>query len=226
MTVAIPLRNEPAARVRRLGLGMAALIVVYGLFVAAIPFLQGDRFPAPPWALDRPLALAGLFAVPAVVAAFGSIRGVRPLLIAAGVLCFLQAFISFSGVTLGFVVPAVVLLALAGSAGRDGARRDRAAGLAGILIIVLTIAAWVSLFALTEPRCYVITRAADGTLVSTEVPATDAMLNGPAEIQGEGEGCSSAEPTIQGIGVSAVLAIGAVVSAGWVASRKESPEPA
>ena len=161
-----------------------------------------------------------------MVAAIGAIRGLGPLLIAAGVLCFLQAFVSFSGVTLGFVVLAIVLLALAGATRTEGARPDRATGLAGILVIVLTIAAWVPLFALTEPRCYVITRAADGTLVTTEVPATDAALNGPVEIQGEGEGCGSAELTIQGIGVSAVLVIGAVVIAGWVASRKRSPEPA
>lgn len=216
MTVEMPLPREPAARIRRLGLAMAAVIVGYGLFVAAIPFLQGDRFPAPPWALYRPIALAGLFAVPAVVAAIGAIHGVRTLLIAAGVLCLLQSFISFSGVTFGFLVPAVVLLALGASAGVEGARPGRAAGLAGILIIGLTIAAWVSLFALTEPRCYVITRAADGTLVTTEVPATDAALNGPAEIQGEGDGCGSAEITLQGLGVSAILAIGAVAIAGLV----------
>ena len=226
MTVALPMPDEGAARVRRLGVAMAAVIVVYGVLVAAIPFLQGDRFPAAPWALYRPILLAALFAVPAVVAAIGAIRGLGPLLIAAGVLCFLQAFISFSGVTLGFVVPAIVLFALAGATRREGARPDNTTGLAGILVIVLTIAAWVSLFALTEPRCYVITRAADGTLVTTEVPATDAASSGPVEIQGEGEGCGSAELTLQGIGVSAVLAIGAVAIAGWVASRKRSPEPA
>jgi hypothetical protein len=225
MTVVMPIPSEPAARVRRLGLATAAVIVVYGLVVAAIPFLQGEDFPAPPWALYRPLALAGLFAVPAVVAAIGAIRGVGQLLVAAGVLCFLQAFISFSGVTLGFVVPAIVLLALGATTGTEGARPDRAAALAGILVIVLTIAAWVSLFAFTEPRCYVVTRGADGRVVTTEVPATDAMLNGPAEIQGEGEGCSSAELTIQGIGVSAVLAIGAIALAASTSRPRRGHEP-
>ena len=46
--------------------------------------------------------------------------------------------------------------------------RGAVARLAGFLVIGLVIAAWVSLFALTEPRCYVITRAADGTLITTE----------------------------------------------------------
>jgi hypothetical protein len=212
MTGSEPSDRRSAARLRQMGLAMAAVIVGYGLFVAAIPFLQGDHFPAPPWALYRPIALAGLFAVPAVVAAIGATRGVGQLLIAAGVLCFLQAFIS--GVTLGFVAPGIVLLAFGATAGTEGARPDRTAGLAGILIIGLTIAAWVSLFTLTGPRCYVVTRAADGTLVTTEVSATDATLNGPAEIQGEGDGCGSAEITLRGLGVSAILAIGAVAIAG------------
>jgi hypothetical protein len=199
------------ARVRRLGLAMAAIMVGYGLVVAAVPLILAGADPTPPWWIDRPIALAGLFTVPAAVAAIGAIRGNRPLLIAAGVLCLLQAFISV--VTLGFVVPAIVLLSLGAAPWPGQARPNGIALFAAFLVVVLTLAAWVSLFALTEPRCYVISRAGNGTLVYTEVPATDTMMNGPAQIVGEGSGCGSAELTLLGMGVSAILAIGAIALA-------------
>jgi len=233
----MPSDPRGAGRARRMGLAMAAIIAGYGLFVAAIPFLQGDRDPTPPWAIYRPIALAGLFAIPAIVAAIGAVRNVRPLLIAAGVLCLLQAFVALSGVTLGLVVPAIVLLWLGAAPGAAWARPDKVARLAGASIIILTIAAWVSLLAFTEPRCYVITRAADGTLAYTEVPATDAMVKGPTQISieigadghqqpDEGGGCGSAELTLRGVGVSTVLAIGAIVVAASVARGGSRLDPA
>lgn len=216
-----------AIRPRRLALVTATIILGYGLFVALIPMIQ-DRGPRPPWAIYRPIALFGLFAVPAVVAAIGTVRGVRPLLIAAGVLCLLQAYVAFSGVTIGFVVPAIVLLWLGagGPISAEEPRRTRATLLAGIAVIGLTVAAWVSLLALTEARCYFISKAEGGTLIYTEIPATDRMLNGPVPIIGEGGGCGSAELTVQGMGVSAVLAIGAMAfaaSAAASAGRRQGP---
>ena len=216
-------RDSP--RLRRIGLAMAAVIVGYGLFVAALPTLLADGEATPPWSVYRPIGLAILFAVPALVAAIGAIRVVGPLLIAAGVICLLQAFVSFSGVTLGFIVPGFVLILLGAGAPSERAESSRTALAAGVLVIGLTLGAWVSLFALTEPRCYSFTRAADGTLVYTEVPATDANLYGPVEISGEGGGCGSAEITLQGLGVSGVLAVGAVVLAASVPSRGRRPDP-
>jgi hypothetical protein len=226
MTVSLPAERDAARRLRRIGLWMAAIILGYGLFIAALPFLLANQEPTPPWALYRPIGLLVLFSIPAAVAAIGAIRGVRPLLVAAGVLCLLQAFVSFSGVTFGFLVPAFVLIWLGASAPSKGAGSNRAGMLAGVLIVGLTLAAWVSLFALTEPRCYSFTKAADGAIVYTEVPATDLNLNGPVEIVGEGGGCSSAEITLRGLGVSGVLAIGAVVLAASVAPSGRRRDPA
>jgi hypothetical protein len=205
----------------------AALILGYGLFVAMIPVIQ-DRGPTPPWSAYRPIALFGLFAVPAVVAAIGAVRRVRPLLIVAGVVCLLQAYIAFSGITIGFVVPAIVLLWLAGAGpwSTDEVPPSRSVLLTGIAVIGLTVAAWVSLFALTEPRCWAGVQAADGTITVVEVPATDAMLYGPTEIPPGGAGCGSAELTVQGMGVSAVLAIGAVALAATAAFTRRGADPA
>lgn len=212
-------------RPQRLALLGAVIVLVYGLFVALLPFALYDD-PRPPWWAYRPIALFGLFGVPAAVAAIGAVRRVRPLLVAAGVLCLAQAYIAFSGVTIGFVVPGLLLMAL-GSADSwpAAARVSRASLLGGGAVIALTIGAWVSLFALTTPRCYVTTRTESGAVVTTEVPASQ-MLYGPMPIQGDGGGCSSAELTLEGMSVSAVLAIGALAFAALGASGRRAPDPA
>ncbi len=213
-------------RRRRIALLGSGVILVYGLFVALLPIALHED-PRPPWWIYRPIALFGLFGLPAVVASIGAVRGSRPLLVAAGVLCLLQAYIAFSGVTIGFVVPGLLLLVLGGSdSWPDAARISRAALLASVAVIALTVGAWVSLFALTEPRCYVISRTAGGALAAMEVPATDRTMHGPIQIQGEGGGCSSAELTIEGMGMSAVMAIGAIAFAVVAASTRRERDPA
>jgi hypothetical protein len=126
--------------------------------------------------------------------------------------CLLQAYIAFSGITIGFVVPAIVLLWL-GAAERWSAEEppaSRTALLAGVAVIGLTIAAWISLFALAEDRCWVASQASDGTVTYMVVPATNTMTMGPGLVAG---GCDGGTMTVQGIGVSAVLAIGAMAFA-------------
>lgn len=204
--------NAQGISPRRMGLSAAALIATYSLFVAVLPLVLYND-PRPPWWLDRPVALFGLFCVPAVVAAIGAWYGIRPLLVAAGVLSLAQAYLAFSGVTIGFVVPAAVLFWAAAAGSTAGTRPRRIAAVAGIMVIALTVAAWVSLLSMTEPRCWAGERAADGTIKTVEVPATDNTLHGPAEVPSGGGGCSSAELTIQGLSISAGLAIGAIAVA-------------
>ena len=200
-------------RPRRIALIAAAIVLLYGLVVSVLPLVINND-PRPPWWIYRPIALFGLFAVPAVVGGIGAVRGARPLLVAAGVMCLLQAFIAFSGVTVGFVLPGTVLLLVgAGEKSPGEVPPTRAAMFAGGAVIVLTIGAWVSLLGLTEARCYAVSAAGDGSFVYREVPATDTEINGPALIVGEGGGCGSAELTVQGMGGSATLAIGAIVLA-------------
>ena len=59
------------------------------------------------------LWLTVAFALPGVIAAIAAVRRqAGPLLITAGILCFGQAFIAFSGVALPFVVPAIYMIVL------------------------------------------------------------------------------------------------------------------
>jgi hypothetical protein len=222
-------------RPRRVVLLAVAVVLGYGPFVALLPLMLYDE-PRPPWSYERPIALFGLLGVPAVVATIGAVRGVRTLVVAAGVLCIMQAYVAFSGVTIGFVVPGLLLLVLGSSERWPTAPRvTRATLLGGIAVIVLTVGAWIALLGLTAPRCYAFHETADGTRVYIEVPTAGRISvgddgsthgSGSVSIAGSGEGCSSAELTPQGIGTAATLAIGAIAIAGLAASSAPRPEPA
>lgn len=162
-----PATLRPARDPRRLGLGAAAIIAGYALVVAAIAAgAIADGGPGgfgPPQAVPRPLLLAALFMLPAAVAVIGSIRRSRPLLVAAGAICLGQSFIAFSGVTIPFVVPALLLLAL--GAADSGIETSRRAVVGGVFVVILGIAAWVAPFALSETTCWVARTGPDGTVV-------------------------------------------------------------
>jgi hypothetical protein len=112
-----PPNRRPARDPRRLGFGAAGIIAGYALVVAGISAgLIGDlaaEESGPPAAAPRPIVLAAILMLPAVVAIIGSLRRSRPVLFTAGVLCLGQSFIAMSGVTFPFVVPAFLLLVVA-----------------------------------------------------------------------------------------------------------------
>src|SRR6185312_15259397 len=110
--------RRPARDPRRLGLAAAGIIAGLALWVAAISAglvgdLVGDDI-GPPELVPRPILLGGLLMIPAFIAAIGALRRSHPILIAAGVLCLAQSFVSFAGVSLPFLVPALLLLVLGG----------------------------------------------------------------------------------------------------------------
>lgn len=220
---ATPGRTGTTGGPRRMALLGAAVVVIYSVFVAVLPLTLADE-PRPPWWLQRPLALFILFTVPAVVAGLGAWRGLRPLIAAAGILCLLQGSVAFSGVTIGFAIPGLVLLAAAASRdwppGRPASPIPAAAAGA---VFALTISAWVSLFALTEPRCWAFGTRPDGTVSSVEIPVdgritiTNGGSFGSGTVSGDGpgsgDGCSSGEITDKGLAVSSLLIAGSVAIA-------------
>lgn len=215
---------------RRLGLATAAVVIGYAVFIGAIRagFVRvagsGSGDIGPSDADLGALWLTVAFALPGVIAAIAAERRSGPLLITAGVLCFGQALIAFSGVALPFVVPAVYLIALgARCAPSPDARR---ATLAGIGVIALVIAGWVAGLGLTETRCWVATQGPDGTYVYTDVPATDEMLYGESGVGGAvggasdgptqvASGCDGGSPTVAGVGLGFLFASAAVALTAW-----------
>ena len=152
-----------------------------------------------------------LFLLPAFVAAIGASRRSGPILIAAGVLCLAQSWVSFSGVTLPFLVPAFLLLAL--GARSDGTKASRRAMVGGVVVVLLGFAMWVAPYALTETTCWIARPGPDGSVVYTSIPVTDTVTLETTDL---GSGCDGGTITAQGAALSTVFGIGAVAVAGLV----------
>jgi hypothetical protein len=200
---------------RRLGFVLAATIAALAAFLAALPLIQNDYGSGElsgPEIVPRPIILALLLGLPAALAAVAAFRGSRPIFIAAGVLCLLQSFVAFSGVTLGFVIPAVLLIVLGveGASGASMARPPKRELLAGVLVIGLGIAAWIGPFTTSESVCWTARAGPDGKPVYTIIPNTGTLTSGPGEL---GSGCGGGTFTLQGLMLGGVLAVGALAVA-------------
>lgn len=215
--------RRPARDPRRLGLAAAGIIAGYALFIAAISAgaigdLVSDEL-GPPEVVPRPILLGVLLMLPAFIAAIGALRRSRPILIAAGALCLGQSFIAFSGVSIPFLVPAFLLLALGASGGSTETPRRAMVG--GVLVVVLGLAAWVAPFALAQTSCWVARAGPDGTLIYALIPVPDDAGLGsgsghvelgldPADVA---SGCDGGSLTVQGAALAAVFGIGAIAVA-------------
>ncbi len=201
---------------RRLGLGAAAIVAGYACVVGLISAAAGANDPGPPEVVPRPVVLALLLMLPAAVAAIGAWRRSGPLLLAAGVLCLAQAFIAFSGVTLPFVVPAILLLALGGRT--TAVPHPRRAALGALVVVALGVGSWFALLGTTEEVCWVARNGPNGELVYSQVPVTDSFTMGIDDVAA---GCDGGTMTTRGIALAAILAIGAIA----VAELSSRPAP-
>ena len=209
------------ARTRRLGNQAAAVIAAYSVVVGAISAVAGGAGPgeiSPPQAVPRPILLVVLLMLPAALAAIGALEGSRPVLVAAGVLCLAQSLIAFSGVTIPFIVPGFLLVAV-GSRGSTIETTWRAA-IAGVVIVILGIGALAAPFALTQTTCWVARAGADGTVIYTQTAATSTD-SGSLELGDLASGCGSGELTVEGVGLAGVLGIGAIALAAVAAWTTE-----
>jgi hypothetical protein len=104
-----------------LAAGVQLLLAVALGAIASGPF----DFPNPPEVVPRGLAIGVLYAVPAVIGALGAIAGRRALLVAAALASTVGSVVAFSGVTLIFLVPGLLLVAAAGAVGSVPSTRRR-----------------------------------------------------------------------------------------------------
>jgi hypothetical protein len=99
---------------------LAAIAAISAVaFAVGIGLLAAGQFDGgePPDLISRGLASAVLLAAPGLIGLIGALTGRRSVLIAAGVICLFQSAISFSGVTLIFLVPAILFLRTASDPG-------------------------------------------------------------------------------------------------------------
>jgi hypothetical protein len=207
---------------RRIGLLISATIVVLAVLIAALPSIQSPTDLRGADALSivpRSVVIGALLALPAVIGAIAAFGRSRPLFIAAGVLCLFQSLIAFSGVTLGFVLPALILISLGlrrdPTDPADGSGRNHLR-IAGVLVFGLGMAAWIATLALTETVCWTARSGPDGLPIYERVPLTDTMTLGPGVIAG---GCDGGSITAEGVAIGAILVIGAIAIA-WLASAR------
>lgn len=204
------------------------MIAVLAVTIAALPLIQhGDR-PGGlegPAIVPRPIVIALLLGLPAGIALIGALRAARPMFFAAGVLCLLQSVVAFSGVTLGFVIPGIVLVALSleRAAPATPTRSSSRAWLAGLLVVGLGIAAWLVPFATSENVCWIARAGTDGKPVHTRIAETNTFSLGPDDLGG---GCDGGSFTLPGLLAGGVLAMGALATAGLAVGKRRDPDVA
>lgn len=113
----------PKARPWTLGLTGAAAHVGLAFMIGGLASGTGT-FPAPPEPIPRGVALFLLLALPGVIGALGAVSGDTALLAAAAVLAAAASVIGFSGITLIFLMPALMFAVAAGK-DADQAPRPR-----------------------------------------------------------------------------------------------------
>lgn len=225
--------DHPGRDPRRLGLGAAGIIAGYAVVVGVIA--AGAREPGelgPPEVVPRPLLIAALCLIPAAIAAIGALRRSRPVLVAAAFVCLAQSFVAFSGITVAFIIPALLLFSLGASGAPIETPRRVAVG--SILVVGLGLGAWVAPLALTEPSCWIARRGADGTVVYAPRPIPNTATFGPNGGSVELElgpddlaaGCGGGELNIQGAALAGILGIGAVAMAVIAATNPGGGAPA
>ncbi len=207
------LRIKDPARV--LGLAAAGATVAISMVIAwAGSRSDGDVAP-PPW-LSRSLLLAVLLCTPAVSGFIGAWRRDRALLVGAAVGTLIWIPLSFAAIP--FAIPAILFL---GAAFGSASRSRWQTWLIALAIAALGAAAMVGLVMTSEQRCWVAYPGAAGLIYKDASEAeTQQPKGGPG--QPIANGCDDGVVTLRGVGLAAVLAIGAVALA-VAAPRPRSP---
>jgi hypothetical protein len=108
---------------RRLASIAGASVVAFAVAIGLLAAGQ-SKGSEPPDLISRGLASAVLLGAPGLIGLIGAVTGRRSVLIAAGATCLFQSAISFSGVTLIFLVPAIILLRSATDQGGSSPREE------------------------------------------------------------------------------------------------------
>jgi hypothetical protein len=213
-----------SGRTRRVAGAVAGAMAGLAVIVAVLPTVWEHQEPpelAAPVLVPRPILTAILLAVPAAIAFIGVVRKSHLTLVVAGVLALLQSFVAFSGVTLGFLLPALLLIVLGVREGEsdDRLRPSRRRRVTGILVVGLVVSSWLVLLGTSETVCWIARMGPDGTPIYRLIPVTETINVGGSEIGG---GCDSGVATAAGLLAGGVLLLGAFALA-WLASTAETP---
>jgi hypothetical protein len=209
-------RPQPGAFIGRLA---SATQLIFAVLLGAVPLISGlAHSVTTPDIVPRGLVIWALFSVPGLVGLV-AVREHRPaLLLAAGAASGLGSIIAFSGVTLIFLVPATMFV----TAGlRLGARNFVAGetsisagglvqiGLA-IAVFVLIVGSGVSALFTTESGCWTTYRTPTGVRTEAAPYSTGEMI---VPEGAESSGCTTGLLSARGVGLGALLGLGALALA-------------
>ena len=169
-----------------------------------------------PGFVPRGAVLFLVFGIPGIVGWLGAARRRPALLIAAGVTSLVGAFIAFSGVTLIFLIPA--LLFVFGAAQVEGTRAPGGASIvagiaragAAIAIVAMLVGAGASALLVTDDTCWTQYHDPAGPRIEPFPYTTGEMAVPPGAVSA---GCSTGVISARGVGLAAILWSGVLVLA-------------
>jgi hypothetical protein len=211
--------QSEAARAAFPGRLAGTVQVLFALLIGGVSALASQSSPD---FLPRGQVLLAIYALPGIVGLLGVTQRRPALLLAAAAASAVGSVLAFSGVTLIFLVPAVLFLVGAvrlastesGSPGRGVAGVLAGAGIAATLI-ALMIGAGASAFLVTDERCWT-TYETPGGIRYEPAPWSTGEMEVP---QGAlSSSCSTGVLSARGIGLGGLLGSGAVALA--VATRR------
>ena len=210
-------------------LATAVGIVVIGLSVILAVFVTAIRRDlGPPEVVPRGLALGALYATAGTVAILGARRHRPGLVTAAGFACLLGSFLSIA--TIGFVIPAILLIAIGFRGGvastRASGARDVLAGAAiAAVVVALIVAGGLSLLGLTETRCWVATGTAANPVYEI-VPQGEGISPVGGSSGAFASGCDGGALTLVGVAAEALLlVVGDLAGGGRPTAAAPIPTP-
>jgi len=200
-------------------LGALTQVVFAGLLAVVA------SFGAEPGFVPRGVVLFVIFAIPGLVGWLGVERRRPGLLVAAGVTSFVGAFIAFSGVTLIFLIPALLLLAGAvrvqltdPPTGRVAILPALGRAVSAFAIVVMLVGAGASALLLTDNACWVVYEAGTAPRIEA-VPYTTGEMAVPSNATSMS--CSTGVISVRGVGLGGLLWAGALVLAERSSRRRD-----
>ena len=210
---------------RRSGLSLGRLASMTQVVFAGLLAIVAS-FAAEPGILPRGVVIFLVFGVPALVGWTGAVRNRPALLVGAGLTSFVGAFIAFSGVTLIFLIPA--LLFVFGAVQVQGSSRMRgresiAGGVlragAAIAIVVMLVGAGGSALLITDEGCWADSSDSGGRV--EPFPYTTGEISVPPAATSVT--CSTGVISPRGVGLAVLLWAGALLLAERSSRRRNSP---
>jgi hypothetical protein len=204
--------QSQAARAAFPGRLAGTVQILFAVLIGGVSALGG---PSDPEFMPRSVVLLAVYALPGIVGLLGVAQRRPVLLLAAAAASAVGSVLAFSGVTLIFLVPAVLFLvgavrlasAGSGSAGRGVAGILAGAGIAAVLI-TLMIGAGASALLVTDERCWTMYETQGGVIRYEPAPVATGEVEVPAGATSYG--CSNGLLSARGVGLGGLLGGGAL----------------